>query len=158
MNSPAPNHIPVRYMCASKHIPHGAIYPLGMGSYNGCMDIYEIRLANMRRIAANLGGVAKLAKKLEMSYPLLQNYIGKTPTKRLGDTPVRRTEEAFDLPRGTLDTLYEPGQQDDAEPTPVWPFAVERRRFDALPLVEKERIGRFLKDTVETWEATQEQS
>lgn len=34
-----------------------------------------------------------------------------------------------------------------------WPFAVSKERFDNLDQKEKARIDRFIKDTVETWEA-----
>ncbi|RKE36670.1 hypothetical protein B0G76_2872 [Paraburkholderia sp. BL23I1N1] len=119
------------------------------------MDIWEIRLANMRLLAQKAGSGAALARKLEMAYPLLQNYIGKNPTKKLGDVPVHRAEDAFELPRGWMDRLHGTEEKAPAPDSSIWPFAVERRRFDALPPQEQERIGRFVKDTVETWEATQ---
>jgi hypothetical protein len=42
-----------------------------------------------------------------MSYQLLQNYIGKTPTKRIGEKTARKVEAAFTLPHGWMDQLQE---------------------------------------------------
>lgn len=40
----------------------------------------------------------------------------------------------------------------------VWPFKVSRARFDAMPATEKNRVDRFLRDTVEDWESTSQES
>lgn len=34
-----------------------------------------------------------------------------------------------------------------------WPFNIERTRFDQLPMREKQRAERAIRDIVETWEA-----
>lgn len=34
-----------------------------------------------------------------------------------------------------------------------WPFSITKHRFDQLDQKEKARIDRFIRDTVETWEA-----
>lgn len=36
----------------------------------------------------------------------------------------------------------------------VWPFKVSKARFDAMPVSERNRVDRFLRDTVEDWEST----
>ncbi|BEU21598.1 hypothetical protein [Paraburkholderia sp. 22B1P] len=120
------------------------------------MDIWETRLANMRLLADEAGSNAELARRLGIATTQMHAYIGKTPTKRIGDAAVKRATEAFNLPHGWFDVLQTEGISGKAPvQMTVWPFAIERSRFDALPMLEKERIGRFLKDTVETWEATQ---
>lgn len=96
-----------------------------------------------------------MAKRLEMSYQLLQNYIGKTPTKRIGDKIARRAEETFGLPHGWMDQMH-----DAKAPLPdmgdaPWPFSIERGRFDRLPAREKLRAERALRDIIETWEAAE---
>jgi hypothetical protein len=126
------------------------------------MDIWEIRLINFRRLKdrPDVRTGAELARRLDMAYPLLQNYIGKTPVKRIGDEPIRKATKAFGLPAGWFDVLHD---EDGAPTAPsasqiiTWPFAVDRARFEALPLDEKERIGRFVRDTIEAWEAKQNQ-
>lgn len=156
MESLHPNNIPTRYNKATILIPNGVIYPTGMSRSNRGMDITEIRLANLRALAGLAGGRPQLAKRLDMSYQLLQNYIGKTPTKRIGDKTARHAEEIFGLAHGWMDKLQaKDGEVVEASPTP-WPFKIEWSRFDRLPKSEKARIGRFVKDTIETWEAEQE--
>lgn len=150
------DHIPRGYLFASENIPTREIYPTGKPPHHSGMDINEIRLKNLREIAQKEGSVAALARKMDMSYALLQNYIGKTPIKRIGDKTARKAEEACLLPRGWLDKLQtDEGNVVEAKPA-YWPFQIERSRFDALPKLEKDRIGRFIRDTVETWEATQD--
>lgn len=155
MNAVSPKHIPARYCFASTSIPVRDIYPKGMEPQNPGMDINEIRLANLRALATREGSGAALARRLDMAYPLLQNYIGKTPTKRIGDKTARRAEEVFSLERGWMDTLHQAnGAATDAK-SPQWPFKTARSRFDALPEAEQARVGRFLADTVQAWEETQ---
>lgn len=124
-----------------------------MAIHNSGMDISEIRLKNMRRLAADEGSGAALARRLNMAYPLLQNYIGKTPTKKIGDKTARRVEEVFKLPRGWMDRLEEEGIAAVQRAVGDWPFSVPWEKFNQLDLKEKARIDRFIKDTIETWEA-----
>lgn len=145
------NNIPTRYIHASTNIPDRVIYPLGMNCCNAGMDINEIRLANLRSLADRAGGRPDLARRMEMSYQLLQNYIGKTPTKRIGDKTARRAEEVFGLPRGWMDERHDESKVIGARAS-GWPFTIERKRFDRLPESEKARVARFIKDTVEAWE------
>ncbi|WP_429405397.1 helix-turn-helix domain-containing protein [Paraburkholderia sp. GAS82] len=124
------------------------------------MDIWQIRLINFRRLRdrEDVLTSAELARRIGMSPQLLQAYMGKSPTKRIGDETVKKAMDAFGLPAIWFDTLHD----GDGQPVPAnasqivsWPFATERARFEALPLEEKERIGRFVRDTVEAWEAKQ---
>lgn len=119
------------------------------------MDIWEIRLANMRLLAAQEGSNAALARKLEIAPAQMHAYIGRNPIKRITDAPIERATKAFNLPHGWFDVLQTEGPSGKPVEIGVWPFAIDRRRFDALPAAERDRIGRFLKDTVETWEAAQ---
>jgi hypothetical protein len=123
------------------------------------MDIWQIRLINFRRLRDrdDVRTAAELARRLEMSPQLLQSYIGKNPLKRIGDEPIRKAMKAFGLPAIWFDTPHDavdianaPAGGSQIAP---WPFAVERARFEALPLDEKERVGRFVRDTIEAWEA-----
>ncbi|MGQ7937333.1 hypothetical protein [Paraburkholderia sp. D1E] len=117
------------------------------------MDIWEIRLANMRLLAEKEGSNAALARKLGLATSQMHAYIGRHPIKRITDAPIERATKAFNLPHGWFDVPQVAGLDGKPVELGVWPFLVERARFDALPAIEKERIGRFIKDTVETWEA-----
>ncbi|WP_150664620.1 hypothetical protein [Pandoraea commovens] len=115
------------------------------------MDINEIRLTNLRGLADRAGGRPALAARMEMSYQLLQNYIGKTPIKRIGDKTARRAEDVFGLPHGWMDMRHDEAKIVSAKGV-NWPFTIERARFDRLPDSEKARVARFVRDTVEAWE------
>lgn len=66
--------------------------------------IHEIRLSNTRKLMKDLGmSRSEFAEKIEMSYNLLSQYIGKNPTKNIGDETAEKIEQAFDKPKGFLD-------------------------------------------------------
>ncbi|WP_186260315.1 S24 family peptidase [Burkholderia gladioli] len=67
------------------------------------MEISEIRLANMRHLSRQEESAAAFARRLGMAYALLQNYIGKTPTKKIGDKTARNVERVLGLPIGWMD-------------------------------------------------------
>ena len=45
----------------------------------------------------------EFAEKIHMSYSLLSQYIGKNPTKNIGDETAEKIEQAFNKPKGFLD-------------------------------------------------------
>lgn len=45
----------------------------------------------------------EFAEKIQMSYNLLSQYIGKNPTKNIGDETAEKIEQAFNKPKGFLD-------------------------------------------------------
>jgi phage repressor protein C with HTH and peptisase S24 domain len=66
--------------------------------------IHEIRLGNTRKLMKESGLTrSEFADKIEMSYNLLSQYIGKNPSKNIGDETAVKIEEAFNKPRGYLD-------------------------------------------------------
>ncbi|WP_227500511.1 LexA family transcriptional regulator [Acinetobacter sp. P8-3-8] len=66
--------------------------------------IHEIRLGNTRKLMKESGlSRTEFAEKIEMSYNLLSQYIGKNPTKNIGDDTVEKIEKAFNKPKGFLD-------------------------------------------------------
>ncbi|MBM3114569.1 hypothetical protein [Jeongeupia naejangsanensis] len=71
------------------------------------MDIYAIRLANLRLLAQEVGGRPQLAKLMNISYALLSNYIGKTPVKNIGDKIARDAETAAQKPHGWMDARHD---------------------------------------------------
>lgn len=67
------------------------------------MDIYQIRLENFRAAVAIFGDRKSLAEKVSMSTTLLNQYIGKNPTKRIGDEAARRLDRALEKNAGFVD-------------------------------------------------------
>ncbi|MBP1470596.1 LexA family transcriptional regulator [Acinetobacter nosocomialis] len=66
--------------------------------------IHEIRLGNTRKLMKESGLTrSEFAEKIDMSYGLVSQYIGKNPTKNIGDETALKIEEAFNKPRGYLD-------------------------------------------------------
>lgn len=83
-----------------------------------------IRRENMRALAKSIGGISKLALKLNKSQSQISHLIGSSPIKNIGDKVAAHTEEAFDKPKGWLDkehysiednrTVYQTGQGQSA--------------------------------------------
>jgi len=70
----------------------------------GLMQIHEIRLMNARNLLKESGlSRADFAEKTGISYNLISQYIGKNPTKNIGDETAIKIEEAFGKPKGYLD-------------------------------------------------------
>lgn len=71
---------------------------------NDLMQIHEIRLMNVRSLLEESKlSRSEFAEKIEMSYNLLSQYIGKNPTKKIGDETAIKIETAFNKPKGFLD-------------------------------------------------------
>lgn len=78
--------------------------------FNWTMDIREIRLENARQLARQADDaypIKGLALKIGKSSALISNYIGKTPTKMIGDKIAREIEKAFSLPFGWMDSSHD---------------------------------------------------
>lgn len=66
--------------------------------------IHEIRLSNTRKLMKESGlNRTEFAEKIDMSYNLLSQYVGKNPTKNIGDDTAEKIEKAFNKPKGYLD-------------------------------------------------------
>lgn len=67
------------------------------------MDVYEIRLVNVRNLAHKCGGPAEFARKTGLSDSRVSQIIGKNPTKQIGPKAARDIEKSFGLAHGELD-------------------------------------------------------
>jgi len=68
------------------------------------MQIHEIRLNNARDLMKESGlSRTDFAEKIGLSYNLISQYIGKNPTKNIGDETAAKIEQAFNKPKGFLD-------------------------------------------------------
>lgn len=100
---------PISRLC-SNYYPLGIIsqYPTGnlpavCIGYHGQMDIYQIRLTNFRSAVVFFGSRKALAEKIDMAPNLLNQYIGKNPTKRIGDESARKLDAALGKSVGFTD-------------------------------------------------------
>lgn len=74
-----------------------------------------LRLMNQQNISR-----MKLAELLDMGYSLLSAYIGKNPSKSIGDDVSSRLEKVFGIETGTLDINHELIEKFSLQNTPVW--------------------------------------
>lgn len=65
--------------------------------------IYYFRLRNLRNLVEKVGGRPEASRRLDISYNLLTQYIGKNPTINIGEKMARKIEGALSLPFGWLD-------------------------------------------------------
>ncbi|WP_024905454.1 hypothetical protein [Robbsia andropogonis] len=127
------------------------------------MDIYEIRLQNLRALAAECGGRPALAEFMGMSYQLLNNYLGKNPTKKIGDKTARRAEVVCGREHGWMDVQHILGMEakeifhprvnealiKSALSIGDWPFSFSQEKFSQLPPEKKARIDGFATAIIE---------
>lgn len=72
------------------------------------LTIHDIRLQNTRELMKESGlNRADFAEKTGISYNLLSQYVGKNPTKNIGDETADKIEKAFSKPKGYLDQSTE---------------------------------------------------
>lgn len=70
------------------------------------MDIIGIRRENLRRLAEQRGGMARLAEALDRSLSQLSQLIGENPSGNIGNKFARYVEQALGLEHGWLDVLH----------------------------------------------------
>ncbi|WP_064702679.1 LexA family protein [Halomonas caseinilytica] len=67
-------------------------------------EISQIRLENARKLAEQVGGTGAFAARIDRESTQASRFMGKKPTKNIGDRMARHIEESFNKPRGWLDT------------------------------------------------------
>jgi SOS-response transcriptional repressor LexA len=67
------------------------------------MHVKDIRRKNLRALARSVGGVTKLAERLEKSQSQVSHLIGTNPIKKIGDKFAAHVEHIFSKPLGWLD-------------------------------------------------------
>ena len=71
-------------------------------------DIHTIRRENTIRLFSEKGlSREDFAAKIKIAYSQLGHYIGKNPTKNIGDAIAKRIEDAFGLPSHYLDQDFD---------------------------------------------------
>ena len=119
-------------------------------SMSSLMQIHEIRLKNTRDLMKKSGlSRTDFAEKVGLSYNLLSQYIGKNPTKNIGDETALKIEEAFGKPKGFLDqasavniSLDEASQSEKlTEMTPISNVRPSRRKLRKIPVLDFVQAG-----------------
>jgi hypothetical protein len=82
------------------------IYQNGKSAFNMLMDVYLIRLINLRALAAQEGGITALANRLEKSQSQISQLIGSKPIKNIGSLIAREVDRSFGKPEGWLDQIH----------------------------------------------------
>lgn len=67
-------------------------------------EISEIRLENARALAEQAGGTGAFAARIDREPTQASRFMGRNPSKNIGDRLARHIEECFGKPRGWLDT------------------------------------------------------
>lgn len=116
-------------------------------------DIHERIKA--KRLEKGLS-MEQLAKTCGLKgYQAVQQW--EMPEGKGGTSPRRKTldrvAEALGVTAQWLQFGDEPIQGNCTAIVADWPFDVEKSRFDRLPLREKQRAGRAIRDIIETWES-----
>lgn len=99
-------HIAQVYLGDTPRSTTAGVYLQNNSLYKGAMDIKEIRRENLRLLAKEKGGQARLAEMLGMSLSYLGQIIGKNPVKGIGDAIARRVEKELELPHGWMDQAH----------------------------------------------------
>lgn len=82
------------------------IYHFGIKSCNTHMDVYKIRLLNLRALARQEGGITALADRLDKSQSRISQLIGINPIKNIGSRTAREVERKFKKSEGWMDQLH----------------------------------------------------
>lgn len=92
-----------------------------------------------------------LAAKLSVSWQTVQQWEhGKTSPN------VKRIQKLAEALNTTKEYLLFGEEQMPSNCTAIvadWPFEIEKSRFDQLPMREKQRAARAIRDIIETWES-----
>ncbi|TDX30790.1 phage repressor protein C with HTH and peptisase S24 domain [Modicisalibacter xianhensis] len=69
-------------------------------------EIAEIRLENARTLASQVGGTGAFAAKIDREPTQASRFMGKSPSKNIGDRMARHIEACFGKPKGWMDTEH----------------------------------------------------
>lgn len=83
-------------------------------------EISQIRLENARTLAEQAGGTGEFASRIDREPTQASRFMGKNPSKNIGDRMARHIEEKFGKPRGWLDTDHSGAQRDKISEHPAF--------------------------------------
>lgn len=79
----------------------------------------DIRRENALTLRDEVGGVNAFAQVIKREPTQVSRFLGRNPTKNIGEMMARHIEECFDKPRGWLDTQHSPRSGDNIAPEPM---------------------------------------
>jgi phage repressor protein C with HTH and peptisase S24 domain len=94
--------------CSSKMFIPSVIYLNDKnGDYPRMMTIADIRRANARALAKQVGTAAAFGERVGMDGSQVSQIIGKNPVKDIGNAIARRIETSFGKPKGWMDVAHD---------------------------------------------------
>lgn|GEM_PF-1387837 len=69
-------------------------------------DITQIRLDNARSLAEKFSKLAEFADRIDRQPTQVSRFMGKNPSKNIGNTMARHIEACFKLPNGWMDQAH----------------------------------------------------
>ncbi len=75
------------------------------------MSIKTIRRENLRALAKCVGGITRLADRLNKTQSQISHLIGSNPIKNIGDKIAAQAEVAFNKPPGWLDRKHQTNEE-----------------------------------------------
>lgn len=111
------------------------------------MNVKEIRRKNLRILARSMGGVTKLAERLEKSQSQISHLISINPVKNIGDKFAAHVERIFSKPYGWLDHDHSGVEEE----TPMYEgnTAIRRLGFQ-VPLITWQEAQQLLMQAAAT--------
>lgn len=95
------------------------------------MNVKDIRRKNLRTLSRAVGGVTKLAERLEKAQSQISHLIGTNPVKNVGDKLAAHIEKTFNKPYGWLDQPHESIEEEGA----VYQVVSSKRHYYQVPLI-----------------------
>lgn len=101
-------------------------------------NIHTIRLVNAKALAKDFSTKTAFAEKLGKEPTQVSRFMGKNPTKRIGDLIAEQIETAFGKPKGWLDIDHTSNYIDEQS----WAIdEINQRKFKEVPLISWVRAG-----------------
>jgi len=104
------------------------------------MNVKDIRRQNLRALARIVGGVSKLAERLEKSQSQISHLIGTNPVKNIGDKFAVHVERIFNKPYGWLDQMHV------GEESAVYQLSPTAQAYYQIPLLSWNEAQQYLRD------------
>lgn len=95
------------------------------------MNVKDFRRRNLRALARAVGGVTKIAERLEKSQSQISHLIGTNPVKNIGDKLAAHIERVFNKPYGWLDQPHNSVEEEGA----IYEIGLGKRHYYQVPFI-----------------------
>lgn len=93
-------------------------------------NIHDIRLENARILASTFKNLADFAEKIERAPTQVSRFMGKNPTKHIGDKLARHLEEKLNMATGWLDREHGTYLAEGPQVTGIFPLISWEQALD----------------------------